>query len=108
MGGVWERRPAARKLVLAGFWLTLLALVGRFVSDMVSADWPQRPLWDLGSAGPWVAFYARGIGIGSSMAAGSCMVIAAMVLAWDLLCQTLRAVRRVGQHHSPSLTPRAR
>lgn len=97
MGGVWERRPAARKLVLAGFWLTLLALTGWFMSDMVSAHWPQRPVWDLGSAAPWVAFCARGIGIGSSMAASSCMFIAAVTLAWDLLCQTRRAVRRAAQ-----------
>ncbi|ARP71904.1 hypothetical protein LK06_020300 [Streptomyces pluripotens] len=88
-----ERRPALRKLVLAAVGLALLGLVTSAVSDVVGAEFPQRPVWDLGSAGPWVASYARAVAAGSWMAARACVVFAGLLLLLEFVSRVLGVVR---------------
>ncbi|MFE9253703.1 hypothetical protein [Streptomyces sp. NPDC006879] len=90
-----ERQPAAQKLLIAGFWLSLLALVGWLLSDAVSARASQQPWWDLGGAGDWVDFYARAIAAGSSMAAKITLAVAGLLLARDLLSRLAGAIGRL-------------
>ncbi|MCH0563055.1 MULTISPECIES: hypothetical protein [unclassified Streptomyces] len=90
-----ERRYVLlRSLVIAAFWLTVVAAVCWTVSSAVGADWPDRPTWDLGHSGPWVASYTRAAAAGSWGAARVCLAGAGLVLLRELLDRILHAVGR--------------
>ncbi|MEU0213978.1 hypothetical protein ABZ281_02270 [Streptomyces sp. NPDC006265] len=93
MGTVHKRPPGWRRLAKAAFCLTMLAVASWFMSEMVSADFPRRPFWDLGTAGPWVASYAHAVAVGSWMAACACLLLAGLVLALDSASRVVSAVR---------------
>ncbi|MEU3254877.1 hypothetical protein [Streptomyces sp. NPDC006997] len=95
MGDVPKRRPALRRLAIAALGLMTLAVSGWLLSDVVGADYPRRPVWDLGSAGPWVASYARAIATGSWMAARVCLILTVLLLALESPSLLAGAVRRV-------------
>ncbi|MFF9410826.1 hypothetical protein ACF1B0_35720 [Streptomyces anandii] len=95
MGEVLKRRPVLGSLAIAAFGLTMLAVSSWLLSEVVSADYPQRPVWDLGSAGPWVVSYAHGIAVGSWMAARACLILAALILALNSVSQLMGAIRGV-------------
>nr|WSZ18827.1 hypothetical protein OH837_38585 [Streptomyces canus] len=95
MGEVLNRRPVLGRLAIAAFGLTVLAVSSWFLSEVVSADFPQRPVWDLGSAGPWVASYTHAIATGSWMAARACLMLAALTLALNSASQLMGAIRKV-------------
>ncbi|MFG2678151.1 hypothetical protein [Streptomyces sp. NPDC048392] len=59
MGEVLKRRPVLGGLAIAAFGLTVLAVSSRYLSEVVAADFPRRPVWDLGGAGPWGLVRAR-------------------------------------------------
>lgn len=65
MSEVPKRHPVLWRLAIAAFALTMLGVSSWCLSEVVGADFPQRPVRDLGSAGPWVASYARAIAAGS-------------------------------------------
>lgn len=95
MGEVLKRRPVLGRLVIAAFGLAMLAVSSWFLSEVVGADFPRRAVWDVGSAGPWVASYARAIAAGSWMAARACLMLAALILVLDLASRLMGAIRRV-------------
>ncbi|MFJ9538313.1 hypothetical protein ACIRPX_13725 [Streptomyces sp. NPDC101225] len=70
------------------------------MSELVGADFPRRPVWDLGSAGPWVASYAHAIAAGSWMAARACLLPAAVILALTCVSRIVAAIRRVTRRPS--------
>lgn len=95
MGAVLKRRPALGRLAIAALGLTMLAVSSWFLSEVVGADFPRRPVWDLGRAGPWVASYAHAIAAGSWVSACACLMFAALILALDCASQVMGAIRRV-------------
>ena len=94
MGDVLKRRSALGRLAIAALCLTMLAMASWFMSELVSADFPGQSVWDLGSAGPWVASYARAITAGSWAAARACLVVAGLILTWNFVSQVMGAVRK--------------
>ncbi|GGU17941.1 hypothetical protein [Streptomyces violascens] len=94
MGEVLKRRPALKRLAIAAFGLMMLAVSSWLLSEVVGADYPRRPVWDVGSAGPWVASYARAIAAGSWMAARACLMLAALLLALDFASLLVGTIRR--------------
>ncbi|MBD0742241.1 hypothetical protein BG418_12210 [Streptomyces sp. CBMA152] len=81
--------------MIAAFGLTMLGVSSWFLSKVVGADFPRRPVWDVGSAGPWVASYTRAIAAGSWTAAHACLMLAALILVRDFASQLIGAIRRV-------------
>lgn len=77
--------------------LTLLAVAAWASSELVTADFPERPVWDLGAAGSWAGAYARAVAAGSWTAARVCLAVAALVLTFRgglLLVGEVRGVVR--------------
>ncbi|MEV5886353.1 hypothetical protein AB0L74_27210 [Streptomyces sp. NPDC052020] len=95
MSGVAKRSSVLGGLGIASIGLTLLAVASWSLSEPVTADFPQRPVWDLGAAGPWVGAYARAIAAGSWTAARVCLVVVALVLALRGASLLVDAVRKV-------------
>ncbi|MEU1701988.1 hypothetical protein ACPCIX_01425 [Streptomyces pseudogriseolus] len=85
-------------LGIAAAGLTLLAVAGWSLSELVAAGSPEGPVRELDGAGAWVAAYARAVAAGSWGAARVCLTLAVLVLALrgaSLLVKTLgRAFRR--------------
>ncbi|MFR9798128.1 hypothetical protein ACL02U_19830 [Streptomyces sp. MS06] len=90
------RRQALRSLVIAAFWLVVLAVVCLLVNGAVAAELPDRPVWDLGDSGPWVASYTHAAAAGSWGAARVCLAAAALLLVLELLSRVGHALSRVG------------
>ncbi|WP_432156955.1 MULTISPECIES: hypothetical protein [unclassified Streptomyces] len=88
------RRRGMRALFTAACALALFAAGCWFVSDLTGTDLPtERPAWDLGGSGPWVASYARGAAVGSWGAARVCLAVALLLLALEAGSQLLAALR---------------
>ncbi|MFE0641619.1 hypothetical protein ACFW2Y_08415 [Streptomyces sp. NPDC058877] len=97
MGGVLKRRPVLRGLAIAAAGLSVLSVASWFLGESVSTEFPQRPLADLGSTGPWVASYARAVAAGSWGAARVCMVLVVLVLVLNTASRLMDVLRRVGR-----------
>ncbi|MEU3438631.1 hypothetical protein [Streptomyces sp. NPDC006863] len=104
MSEVLKRRPVLGRLAIAAFGLTVLAVSSWSVSELVSADFPQRPVWDLGSAGPWVASYARAVAAGSWGAARVCLTLAVVVLVLRAVLLLLDMIRGIAGRSGRSVT----
>ncbi|WP_432111217.1 hypothetical protein [Streptomyces sp. YPW6] len=104
MSEVLKRRPVLGRLAIAAFGLTVLAVSSWSVSELVSADFPQRPVWDLGSAGPWVASYARAVAAGFWGAARVCLTLAVVVLVLHAVVLLLDMIRRIAGRSGRSVT----
>ncbi|MFC8795205.1 hypothetical protein [Streptomyces cinereoruber] len=94
MGEASKRRPVLRSLAVAASCLVALAVLSWFLSEAVGADHPRRPVWDVGSAGPWAASYARAIAAGSWTAACVCLMLAALLVVLDFVSLLVAAIRR--------------
>ncbi|MFG2312096.1 hypothetical protein ACGFS9_26030 [Streptomyces sp. NPDC048566] len=93
MDGTGRGRTAARGFLTGAGVLTALALAGWLLSAATGAEFPRRPVWDLGDAGPWVASYARAVAGGSWAAARACLVLAGALSLVALVSRTLGARR---------------
>ncbi|MEI7029865.1 hypothetical protein [Streptomyces pratensis] len=94
MGGFLKRRPVRGRLVIAALCLTTLAAASWCLGELVGADAPRPPLWDLGSAGPRVASYAYAAAAGSWGAARVCLALVGLLLAGECAAHVMAALRR--------------
>ncbi|AYG85001.1 hypothetical protein DWB77_07216 [Streptomyces hundungensis] len=104
MGQILQRRPVLGRLAIAACCLALLAGASWCLNEIASADFPQRPVWDLGDAGPWVASFARAVSTGSWMAAHACLVIIGLGLVLGWLGRVVTTVRRSAGRRSGSVS----
>jgi len=95
MSELLKRHPVAGRLAIATLGSMMLAVLSWILSKVVSADFPQRPVLDLGHAGPWVASYARAVAAGSWLVARACLMLAAVLLAVNAVSHVMRAIRKV-------------
>ncbi|MCT9089892.1 hypothetical protein N4G70_13570 [Streptomyces sp. ASQP_92] len=96
MDQVVKRRPVLGRLAIAAVCLAALAGASWCLGQAVGAEFPRRPLWDLGDAGPWIASWARGVTSGSWMAAHVCLTLIVLGLAVECLRWAVGVIRGSG------------